>query len=142
MPPTLQADIDAVATLNVGAGGAALALGGFQTFAGGEESAEVADDFPPGSQYADKAVGKASLGNITVTRSWNEQRDRGLYNACKGKTGATGSCGRLIRDSNRNVSGIDTFLVKLIRNKGPEGDTNAGTGKATWELELAVTGLA
>jgi hypothetical protein len=132
---TLQADIDAVLTL----GG--VNLGGFQVITGGEESAEVVDDFPPGSAYADKSVGKATLGNITVNRTWREQTDRALYEQIKGKLGLTGTCGRLVRDKARNISGQDTFTVKLIRNKGPEGDTNAGNAKATWEMELAVTGL-
>jgi hypothetical protein len=134
--PTLQADIDAVATTD------GVNLGGFQTFAGGEESAEVIDDFTPGAQYADKSVSKAALSNITITRSWVESRDRPLYNRLKGRTGADASIGRIVRDANRNPSGQDTFRGKLIRSKGPEGDTNAGNSKATWELEYAVNGLA
>ena len=134
--PTLQADIDAVATID------GVNLGGFQTFTGGDESAEVVDDFTPGAQYADKSVAKASLANVTITRSWVESRDRPLYNRLKGRTGATGSVGRIVRDSNRNPSGQDTFSCRLVRSKGPEGDTNGGQNKATWEIEVAVTGLS
>lgn len=134
MPATLQADVDGVATVD------GVNLGGFQTFDGAEETAEVIDDFAPGAQYADKSVGKAALSNATLTRTWNEARDRPLYNRLKGKTGAGSSIGRIVRDSNRNPSGQDSFSAKLVRSKGPVGDTNAGNNKATWELEFAVTG--
>lgn len=133
--PTLQADINAVLSFSGIAD-----LGGFQAVTGLEEVAEVVDDFPPGAQYADKSVAKASLGNATVTTSWVESRHRSLYDQMKGKTGAEGTLGRLVRDSARNIVNTETFTVKLVRNKGPEGDTNGGTAKATWELELAVTG--
>jgi hypothetical protein len=134
--PTLEADIDAVATVD------GVNLSGFQTFDGGEESAEVVDDFPPGAQYADKSVSKAALSNIVIARSWNEARDRPLYNRLKGRTGAAASIGRIVRDENRNPTGQDTFRGKLIRSAGPKGDTSGGTNKAMWELEFATTGLA
>lgn len=132
--PTLQADIDGFLTL------AGVPLGGFQTVSGFEETAEVVDDFPPGGQYADKSVGKAALGNGTFTRSWVESRDRPLYNQLKGRTGAAGSGGRYVRDTNRNVTDVESFAVKLVRFVGPAGDTNAGTSKATFEIEVATTG--
>lgn len=134
--PQLEADIDAVATID------GVNLGGFQEFDGGEEVAEVVEDFTPGGQYADKSVSKANLTNITITRSWNESRDRALYNRLKGRTGAGGSIGRIVRDSNRNPSGQDTFSCKLVRSAGPKGNTGGGTNKATWVIEVAVTGLS
>lgn len=132
--PTLQADIDGFLTFT-GIG----ALGGFQTVSGGEESAEVIDDFTPGAQYADKSVGKASISNLTFTRSWVETRDREFYDKMKGKTGVGGSGGRYVRDAARNISNTESFSVKLVRFVGPAGDTNGGTAKATFEIEVAVT---
>lgn len=132
--PTLEADVDGVLTL----GGTN--FGGFQVFDGGEESAEVVDDFPPGSQYADKSVAKASLSNITVSRSWVEGRDRPLYNLLKGRTGMEGTAGRIVRDEARNIANVEPFTVKLIRRRGPRGDTNGGTTKAMFEIELATVG--
>lgn len=134
--PTLEADIDAVATIN------GVNLGGFQEFDGGEEVAEVVEDFSPGAQYADKSVGKANLTNVIIRRSWKESRDRALYNQLKGKTNAPASVGRIVRDENRNPSGQDTFSGKLIRSAGPKGNTGGGTSKAIWEIEIAVTGMS
>lgn len=134
--PQLEADIDAVATID------GVNLGGFQEFDGGEEVAEVVEDFNPGGQYADKSVSKANLTNVTIQRSWKESRDRPLYNRLKGRTGADSSVGRIIRGPDRNPSGQDTFSGKLVRSAGPKGNTSGGTTKAMWVIEVAVTGLS
>lgn len=137
-PPTLESDVDATLSLTIA--GVSVDLGGFQEFDGAEEAAEVVEDSPPGAQYPEKSVTKANLTNATVKRTWKEARDRPFYNKLKGNTGAEGTVGRLVRDKARNISNTEPFTCTLIRFKGPNANSNGGTNKAVFEIELAITG--
>lgn len=130
--PMLQADIDGYLTL------AGIDCGGFQTVQGGEESAEVVDDFPPGALFADKGVSRPTLSNLTFGRTMKVTRDQPIRNQLH--TGMTGTGVRFFRDENRNIVDKETYSVVLIRAGAVDGDTNGGTAKATWTVEVAATG--
>ena len=133
--PILQANIDAVATVN------GVPLGGFQTITGGEVSAESVKDRPPGATFDEAVASLPSVGNITISRSWDEGRDAPLADRINQWVGwAPSSVSRVRRDKFQNQTGMENFYAILIRSTPPEGNTNAGGDKGMWELEFNVSG--
>jgi hypothetical protein len=133
--PILQANIDAVATVN------GTPLGGFTTISGGEVSAETVHDRPPGSPYPLAVGAPKVVSNITVGRMWDEGRDGALLPVLNAAVGQELPCtvARIRRDGKGNQTGQTIYAAFLVRVGVPDGDTNS-TDKAMLELEFSPWG--
>lgn len=131
----LQANVDAVVTVD------GQPLGGFQTITGGEVSAESVKDRPPGAVYEDAVEAVPTVGNITVSRSWDEARDGAILSFLNARAGwGVSNVSRIRRDRNKKQVGSTTYSALLVRVTPTEGNTNGGGDKGMLELEFNVTG--
>lgn len=136
MTITLQSSIDGVVS-----GGAINFGDGFQTVTGGNTTAETVEDRPPGSKYPSKVPSPPNVSNVVMGRTYDEDRDGPLLSLIDAQVGSPTlfTLGRIVRRNGVRV-GLRTCTGILVDRRGPEGDTNATTAKATLELEFAVSG--
>lgn len=132
-----QNRIDGLVTLP----GTGLVGGEFQTFSGGEvTSSDTIRDRDVGSQFDTPVPGTATVGDITVTRTWKTDRDSSLLKQLSWNVNmAEGTVSRVLRDLKMNRAGLDTYKVLLTGVTGPEGDTN-GNNKGMLSLTFACFG--
>jgi len=120
-------------------------LGGFQTFTGGETTAESVKDRPPGQEYEISLGGPKGIGNITVSRTFDPDRDDpALIAHLHGQVGRrdNSTIGKVPLDADMNPRGSgDTYRGTLIRFAPPEANSNS-SDKGTIELEFEISGRA
>ena len=117
-------------------------LGSFQTFAGGEKTADSVKDRPPGVEGQKSLGGPSSITNVTVTRTFDADVDTSDLRSRSRKAAghAPGSVSIQPLDADMNPKGkADVFTGRLVRYKGPEANSNSND-KATVEYEFEIDG--
>jgi len=117
---------------------AGVALGMFQTRTGGETSAEIAKYRPGGMMKEKVRKGLSSVGDVTVTREWERERDleqeRWLHTV-------TGRADMIVSDQpldeNGSPYGKPTIFTGTLQSvNGGDSDAGSNDGKM---LELVMT---
>lgn len=119
--------------------------GFFQTVAGGEVTGSGEKDrAPSGNDIDQPLLGPRSIGNVTLTRTWDESRDRALLVKARAKTSRTNNVTAAEHPLDANGNPLTASTVwspcVIVRAMGPAGDRNSTT-KTTFEIELAVGGI-
>ena len=114
--------------------------GYFATKSGGETTSDTSKVYDGGDPQPDVMAGPAETGNITVSRSYDYDRDDETLRAWKRQVGvltADVSVTPLRRDMTalgRRTVFTDALLVRVTE---PDADASSGDA-ATFELEFAV----
>lgn len=116
-------------------------LGVFDTFDGGETSAEETKYKPGGMQPQKSLGGSATTENVTVARLYELARDHDLVRWLRSRVGkANVTASKQPLDVDGNPQGKpDVFTGKLQRVTAPAHDSE-DTGAARFEIEISTEG--
>src|SRR5690349_5747353 len=91
--------------------------GMFQTVTGGEVTADGTKDRAPSGNNIDQPLtGPQSIGNVTLSRTWDETRDAALYVHARSQVGQTNNvtAARHPLDASGNPKGTDTIWSPCV----------------------------
>lgn len=118
-------------------------LGVFDTFTGGEPSAEVTKSRPGGMVQEKSHAALPTFGDVTVGRELDHQRDLELYRSLINRTGRApvSVSKQLLDDGAAPVGRPLTYTGRLSAMTDPESDS-ASNDLSTWSLTFVCTGRA
>ncbi len=118
-------------------------IGVFDTFSGGEPSAEVAKHRPGGMGGENSYVALPSYGDATIGRELDKVRDLELYRTLLGRVGrAEASLSKqVLDDTGAPVGKPFTYTGRLSAMSDPEFDSTS-SDPSMFELTFVVTGRA
>lgn len=117
--------------------------GNFDTFSGGERSSEISKHYDGGSLNAEIMASSPETDNITVSRSYKNDRDGALHKALRQKVGsAVYTVTKTATNPDMVVIGQPTTYTNalLVRVSEPEADSNSSDA-SMFELEFAVSNV-
>ena len=115
--------------------------GNFDSFSGGERSAEISKHYDGGSLEANITASNPETDNITVSRAYYHERDAELHRQLRGRVGTwvTTITKSPTRPDMTIIGEPSTYPdALLIRVSEPESDSNS-SDISTFELEFAVS---
>ena len=118
--------------------------GNWQTFSGGERSAEVGRNYDGGSLTPETIASPAETANVTVTRAYKNERDAAVYAALRNRVGRwRTTVSKTPTDEDLVAIGNPTTYSNalLVRMTEPDVDSSSGD-TAMFELEFAVGSVA
>lgn len=116
-------------------------LGVFDTFSGGEPSAEVQKSRPGGMGGERSHAALPTFGDVTVGRELDQQRDLELYRSLINRTGrAPVSASKQLLDENGAPVGRPLpYTGRLSGMTDPESDSNSND-LSMWQMTFVITG--
>lgn len=118
-------------------------LGVFDTFSGGEVSAEVQKSRPGGMVGEKSHPALPTYGDVTVGRELDLVRDLELYRSLLPRNGrALASISKQLLDENGSPVGRPlTYIGRLSGMSDPESDSNSND-LSMWQMTFVITGRA
>lgn len=118
--------------------------GNWQTFSGGERTAEVSRNYDGGSLTPETIASPAETANVVVSRSYQQARDAAVFAALRQKVGrwrTTVSKTPTNEDMVTVGQPVTYSNALLVRISEPEADSSSGD-VSMFELEFAVGSVA
>lgn len=118
-------------------------LGVFDTFSGGEPSAEVSKHRPGGMVQEKSYAALPTFGDVTVGRELDQSRDLELYRSLINRTGRApvSASKQLLDDAGAPVGRPLTYTGRLSTMTDPESDSTS-SDVSMWQLTFVCTGRA
>lgn len=118
-------------------------LGTFDTFSGGEVSAEVPKSRPGGMVGEKTHAALPTYGDVTIGRELDRVRDLEVYRSLLPRVGrAPVSISKQLLDDDGAPAGRPlTYTGRLNNMTDPEADSNS-TDVSMWQMGVAITGRA
>lgn len=118
-------------------------LGVFDTFSGGEVSADVAKHRPGGLVGENSYAALPSYGDVTVGRELDRQRDIELYRSLLPRVGAApvSISDQPLGDDGTPFGKPFTYTGRLSAMSNPESDSN-DPAPSMWTMTAVITGRA
>jgi len=120
-------------------------LGHFAQVSGGEITASVEKVFEGGKKFPETLCAPAEVGDVTLTRHYDPERDGELVAGLRGRVGSAyynitieeTNCDLVVSGSTNNRIFTEALVVGLTE---PDGDASSGA-PATFSITLAIGGL-
>ena len=119
--------------------------GYFAQVSGGEITASVEKVFEGKQKFPETLCAPAEIGDVTLTRHYDPDRDGALVAGLRGRVGTAyynitieeTDCDLVVSDSTNNRIFTEALVVGLTE---PDGDASSGA-PATFSITLAIGGL-